>query len=426
MTRVLKAACMAAVLSAVPAQADIEWRLADLTPFIAPLPDTKADTLYSVAPSPLSPTGVRVPFRLSHATGGTLYVPVELNGTVTVEMMLDSGAADVSITEEVFQRLGSGTTKLRQREYTMANGAVARRDLIMIKSLKVGDLVLEDIQASVGPGALLLGQTFLQRLSSWSIDNAEHVLILEPKTLATTTPGSVTTTTQPLPLPPPEPAPNDIINQRWPQPKADPEKPASPPASQRWRLFANPPTIRWFDPSPIPGPKELEPEPRRVRTVPITPEPPHAPIAGAGAYVVTVSSQRSQADAHASFRSLQSKYPRELGDREPIISRADLGPKGIYYRTSVGPFGTAADADQFCNDLKAHGGQCIVLKAYDGDRDASDGCHGDEACVKIAEATRCDAACQQRCKASRSDYATCFKEWGRPAPTIEFQRNQRR
>jgi hypothetical protein len=81
-----------------------------------------------------------------------------------------------------------------------------------------------------------------------------------------------------------------------------------------------------------------------------------------GGYVVQVSSQRSEADAQASFRSLQSKFPSQLGDREGIVRRADLGPKGIYYRAMVGPFGTAGDADQFCGGLKAAGGQCIVQK----------------------------------------------------------------
>jgi hypothetical protein len=84
--------------------------------------------------------------------------------------------------------------------------------------------------------------------------------------------------------------------------------------------------------------------------------------AASGGYVVQISSQRSEADAQASFRSLQSKFPRELGEREAIVRRADLGPKGVYYRAMVGPFGTAGDADQFCGDLKAAGGQCIVQK----------------------------------------------------------------
>ena len=87
-----------------------------------------------------------------------------------------------------------------------------------------------------------------------------------------------------------------------------------------------------------------------------------APPASGGGYVVQISSQRSEADAQASFRSLQSKFPGQLGDREAIVRRADLGPKGIYYRAMVGPFGSAGDADQFCGELKAAGGQCIVQK----------------------------------------------------------------
>jgi hypothetical protein len=84
-------------------------------------------------------------------------------------------------------------------------------------------------------------------------------------------------------------------------------------------------------------------------------------VAGGG-YVVQISSQRSEADAQASFHSLQAKFPKELGDREAIVRRADLGQKGVYYRAMVGPFGTAGDADQFCSGLKAAGGQCIVQK----------------------------------------------------------------
>lgn len=81
-----------------------------------------------------------------------------------------------------------------------------------------------------------------------------------------------------------------------------------------------------------------------------------------GGYVVQVSSQRSEADAQASYRSLQSKFPKELGDREAIIRRADLGAQGVYYRATLGPFESAGGADQFCTGLKTAGGQCIVQK----------------------------------------------------------------
>jgi hypothetical protein len=84
--------------------------------------------------------------------------------------------------------------------------------------------------------------------------------------------------------------------------------------------------------------------------------------AASGGYVVQISSQRSEAEAQASIRGLQAKFPSQLGNREATVRRADLGEKGVYYRAMVGPFGTAGDADQFCGGLKAAGGQCIVQK----------------------------------------------------------------
>ncbi|PYF05528.1 sporulation related protein [Rhodopseudomonas faecalis] len=82
----------------------------------------------------------------------------------------------------------------------------------------------------------------------------------------------------------------------------------------------------------------------------------------AGGYVVQVSSQRSAADAQASFRALQNKYPSVLGSRTPLIKRADLGDKGVYYRAMIGPFGSSDDAARFCGSLRSAGGQCVVQR----------------------------------------------------------------
>ena len=81
---------------------------------------------------------------------------------------------------------------------------------------------------------------------------------------------------------------------------------------------------------------------------------------GAAGYVVQVSSQRSEADAQASYRALQGKFPAVLGSRPPLIKRADLGDKGVFYRAMVGPFSSRDDAVQLCGNLKAAGGQCVV------------------------------------------------------------------
>ena len=81
-----------------------------------------------------------------------------------------------------------------------------------------------------------------------------------------------------------------------------------------------------------------------------------------GGYLVQVSSQRSEADAQASFKALQGKFPSVLGSRAPVIKRADLGDKGVYYRAMVGPFNTPDEASQFCGGLKSAGGQCVVQR----------------------------------------------------------------
>ena len=86
-----------------------------------------------------------------------------------------------------------------------------------------------------------------------------------------------------------------------------------------------------------------------------------APSAGGG-YLVQVSSQKNEADVQASYRALQNKFPAALGSRPPVIKRADLGDKGVYYRTMVGPFGSTEEAAQFCGNLKSAGGQCVIQK----------------------------------------------------------------
>jgi hypothetical protein len=75
-----------------------------------------------------------------------------------------------------------------------------------------------------------------------------------------------------------------------------------------------------------------------------------------------VASERSAADADAVFRSLQAKFPNQLGGREPIVRRSDLGPEGIYYRALIGPFVAKKEAVSVCSKLKAAGDSCLVEK----------------------------------------------------------------
>lgn len=100
--------------------------------------------------------------------------------------------------------------------------------------------------------------------------------------------------------------------------------------------------------------------PMRTASAPLAPAAnPAAPVAG-GTYV-QVSSQRSEADAQNAFRGLQSKYPTQLGNRQPVIRKVDLGEKGTYYRAMIGPL-AGNEATELCTGLKAAGGQCLIQR----------------------------------------------------------------
>jgi hypothetical protein len=110
--------------------------------------------------------------------------------------------------------------------------------------------------------------------------------------------------------------------------------------------------------------QDQAPEPRtRVAATNPAQTAPAAASAGAasGGFLVSVSSQQSEADAQSSYRTLQNKFPTQLGSHSPVIKRTELGEK-IVYRAMVGPFGTSDEAKQFCVDYKAAGGQCFVPK----------------------------------------------------------------
>ncbi len=146
------------------------------------------------------------------------------------------------------------------------------------------------------------------------------------------------------------------------QPSAAPVAPARPATPPRAAAPARGNAPMSLNPS---GNDASEPAPPAPRMAAVTPAPARSSNTAAattGGYVVQVSSQRSEAEAQASFRSLQAKFPGVLGGRQALVKRADLGEKGTFYRAMVGPFGTSDDATKFCGSLKAAGGQCIIQR----------------------------------------------------------------
>jgi hypothetical protein len=143
-----------------------------------------------------------------------------------------------------------------------------------------------------------------------------------------------------------KPAPAARTAAPAPAPAAAPRNPSSANASANGPLALTPQ-----------GGAAPDPAPTRVAA---TGQAQAAP-SGVG-YLVQVSSQKNEADALASYRALQGKYPSVLGTRSASIRRADLGDKGVVYRSMVGPFGSQEEAAQLCGNLKTAGGQCVILR----------------------------------------------------------------
>lgn len=117
--------------------------------------------------------------------GGVLVLPVQVNDRITLDFTIDSGAADVVIPADVFStlsRTGTITSKdmMASQVYELADGSRQEARRFRIRKLKIGNLELRNIVGSVTPagGTLLLGQSFLSHLPSWSIDNRHGLLVI--------------------------------------------------------------------------------------------------------------------------------------------------------------------------------------------------------------------------------------------------------
>lgn len=134
------------------------------------------------APPPASTATMSVPLLEQN---GTFAVPVSINGQITLNFVVDSGASDVSVPADVVMtliRTGTITSSdfIGSQTYVLADGSKVPSERFVIRSLQVGGASLGNVTASVASvsGSLLLGQSFLSRFASWSIDNGRHALIL--------------------------------------------------------------------------------------------------------------------------------------------------------------------------------------------------------------------------------------------------------
>ena len=120
--------------------------------------------------------------------GGTYEVPCTING-LPLKFIFDTGASDVTLSSvEADFMLKNDYLSERDfrgsRKYLTASGSICEGAVICLKEVKVGDVSLKNIEASVvknQQAPLLLGQSALERLGSITIDNESAKLIISKR-----------------------------------------------------------------------------------------------------------------------------------------------------------------------------------------------------------------------------------------------------
>ncbi len=130
---------------------------------------------------------------------GIYEVPVLIDNALTLNFILDTGAAEVAIPQDLADSLARTgallTQRLNDRVFTDASGRSTRRKRVLIRSMQIGSYEVRNVAASIGghSGLLLLGQSFLARIPTWSIDNRRQTLTIGDLTVKTAATEDVNT-----------------------------------------------------------------------------------------------------------------------------------------------------------------------------------------------------------------------------------------
>ena len=119
--------------------------------------------------------------------GGMFKVRAVVNGVMMIHFTVDSGASVVVLPPDIVLSLRH-TGTLRESDFlgpatvSMADGSQVTFQMFRIRRLQVGDHVIDDVMGAIAPqidSEPLLGQSFLSRFNSWSMNYQRQTLILE-------------------------------------------------------------------------------------------------------------------------------------------------------------------------------------------------------------------------------------------------------
>ncbi|MFN4143415.1 SPOR domain-containing protein [Aestuariivirga sp.] len=101
-------------------------------------------------------------------------------------------------------------------------------------------------------------------------------------------------------------------------------------------------------------------EPASAPVEGVAQEPAEAPKASG--WAVQLASATTEEAAWSTWKKMKARH-KALSSHEPVVVRADLGSKGVFYRVRLVGYDTQTDAGKTCSRLKAKGVKCYVSKS---------------------------------------------------------------
>jgi tetratricopeptide (TPR) repeat protein len=87
-----------------------------------------------------------------------------------------------------------------------------------------------------------------------------------------------------------------------------------------------------------------------------------APAKKITGWSVQLASATTEDSAWSTWKKMQARN-KALASQEPVVVRADLGSKGVFYRVRLVGFESQSDANRTCSKLKSKGVKCFISKA---------------------------------------------------------------
>jgi hypothetical protein len=112
---------------------------------------------------------------------------------------------------------------------------------------------------------------------------------------------------------------------------------------------------------PPPAPEPVQQQRQQVARAEPAPAP--ATSSASGDYVIQTAAFRSEEEARDEYSKLRDKHGGLIASYGPLIQKADLGSRGVYYRLRLGPIDSKAAASNLCDSLLAAGEKdCLVRR----------------------------------------------------------------